>query len=212
MAIKSEESLSSQAPCKKSNELQNGVVLEVCNTELSEAITSVEQKVEVTAQVVGSLNVKKTKKRKFPSINEDDDQKSPSNIIHDTTTTKPSVSRHKEDFLKKLNPPHCYLCPLSSKCSLIPRYRVKRHFNQCHLNHSVEFPNAVVLLCKLDCNAMHRGHYHCPIIGCVSTFHKKKSLVAHYEKHSNELKQSNEESIESMQKRHKLSIPPPKKM
>ena len=171
-----------------------------------------EPKVELTAQVVDNLNSKNMNKRKFSLINEDESLNTFMDLMQDTSG-KLSVGLRKEDFIRKLKTPHCYLCP-KFRYNQIHLSRLKRHFAQCHLNHSVKFPNATVLLCKLDCNVVNQGHYHCPKADCDLFFFKKERLVVHYLKHFEDLKQKtiNDKFVDHKKKRHKPSIPPPKKM
>ena len=178
----------------------------------------VRPKMEVSAQVVDTLQrgtyAKKVKKEKvkYPGGIEDDSLMLFMDLMKDIADI-PAVAARKEDFFDRIGPPSCFLC-YDYPYPNANMSRLRRHFAQCHMNHSVNFPNATVVICKLNCDGLNCGHYHCPKANCPIYLFKKDRLVAHYLKHFEDVKEKdkNTKTLDHRRKKKKLKFPPPSKV
>ena len=109
----------------------------------------------------------------------------------------PSIGASENEFFEKLALTQCFLCPQPNDHEA--NIKLTRHFISCHLNHSIELDDRVILLCKLQCGkySLGMGHYHCFSCSLVVKDQAKyfEHLDAHYE--SEEVSDSEKNALRS---------------
>ena len=69
-----------------------------------------------------------------------------------------------------------YKCLLCLNCVSESQYYAQRHFAHAHFNHSVNYRDRTIFMCKKGC--LKKGHYHCPC-GCQKAYEKKGDFIKH---------------------------------
>jgi len=144
------------------------------------------------------------------------DERMISGINVSLSSDKPSIALNDDELVAHIQMPYCYLC---SDWKPYSNSRLKRHFLQLHLGHSVRFNGCVVALCKRDCKGVDYAHFHCPHSTCQTFVRSKQRLLLHYKNHFTfDMKENEMHIVDSKPitytksgKRKELDLPPPKK-